>query len=155
MGLPTTMGLYSFIGVAVTSAERELLRQWIVAGAEYEPHWSFVTPRMRPLPTVQRTDWPRNALDRFVLAKLEVERLSPSPEADAATLCRRLHLDLTGLPPTPIMTVAAPSLLAAVAPADVPYRYYVLWDTQGHHKFAVTYAEHLANVADARRRGIL
>jgi UPF0755 protein len=62
---------------------------------------------------------------------------------------------VTGLPPTPIMTVAAPSLRAAVAPAAVPYRYYVLTDRDGSHRFAVTYEEHLANVADARRRGIL
>ena len=62
---------------------------------------------------------------------------------------------VNGLPPTPIMTVAAPSLQAAVAPAAVPYRYYVLTDRDGSHRFAVTYEEHLANVADARRRGIL
>lgn len=60
-----------------------------------------------------------------------------------------------GLPPTPIMTVSAASLNAAVAPAAVPYRYYVLTDRDGSHRFAVTYEEHLANIADARRRGIL
>lgn len=62
---------------------------------------------------------------------------------------------VTGLPPTPIMTVSGASLQAAVAPAAVPYRYYVLTDRDGSHRFAVTYEEHLANVADARRRGIL
>lgn len=60
-----------------------------------------------------------------------------------------------GLPPTPIMTVSAGSLNAAVAPAAVPYLYYVLWDEDGGHRFAVTYSEHLANIAEARRRGIL
>ena len=45
--------------------------------------------------------WPRNAIDRFVLARLEHERLSPSPEASKPALLRRLSLDLIGLPPTP------------------------------------------------------
>src|SRR5207245_4916567 len=53
------------------------------------------------LPTVTRTDWPRNAIDYFVLARLDAEGLRPSLEADRATLIRRLTLDLTGLPPTP------------------------------------------------------
>ena len=60
-----------------------------------------------------------------------------------------------GLPPTPIMTVAAPSLIAALTPSNIPYLYYVLYEKNGKHKFATTYAEHLANIADARRRGVL
>ena len=79
----------------------------------------------------------------------------PLTDADFARPGPYNTYKVKGLTPTPIMTVAAPSLKAAVAPADVPYRYYVLWDEQGNHKFAVTYAEHLANVADARRRGLL
>src|SRR6478609_6112793 len=50
---------------------------------------------------VLRADWCRNAIDRFVLARLEREGLSPSPEADRYTLIRRVSLDLIGLPPTP------------------------------------------------------
>src|SRR5262249_9278396 len=53
-----------------------------------------------PPPSVQRASWPRNPIDRFILARLEREGLSPSPEADRATLIRRVTLDLTGLPPT-------------------------------------------------------
>ena len=60
-----------------------------------------------------------------------------------------------GLPPTPIMTVAAPSLIAALSPSSIPYLYYVLYEKNGKHKFATTYAEHLANIADASRRGVL
>ena len=60
-----------------------------------------------------------------------------------------------GLPPTPISTVTGPSLTAALHPASVPYLYYVLTDTSGKHTFAVTYAEHEANIADARRRGVI
>ena len=60
-----------------------------------------------------------------------------------------------GLPPTPISTVTAASLTAALHPADVPYLYYVLTDTNGKHAFATTYAQHQANIADARRRGVI
>ena len=60
-----------------------------------------------------------------------------------------------GLPPTPIATVGATSLRAALTPATVPYRYYVLAERDGAHAFAVTYEEHLRNVAEARRRGLL
>ncbi len=63
-------------------------------------HWSFRPPRRPPLPTVKNAEWPRNAIDHFVLARLEKEGLTPSSEADKTTLIRRLSLDLTGLPPT-------------------------------------------------------
>ena len=60
-----------------------------------------------------------------------------------------------GLPPTPISSVAAVSLRAALHPADVPYKFYVLIDASGKHAFAVTFAEHERNVAEARRKGLL
>ncbi len=60
-----------------------------------------------------------------------------------------------GLPPTPISTVTEASLRAAIHPADVPFKYYVLTDASGKHAFAVTFAEHERNIADARRRGVL
>jgi UPF0755 protein len=60
-----------------------------------------------------------------------------------------------GLPPTPISSVTEPSLRAAVSPADVDYKFYVLTDDEGHHAFAETLAEHEANIADAQERGIL
>ena len=58
-------------------------------------------PQQSPLPEVKKNDWPRNAIDHFILARLESESLTPSPEADRYTLARRVHLDLIGLPPTP------------------------------------------------------
>ena len=57
-------------------------------------------PDRPPLPAVKNSGWPRNPIDHFVLARLEKEGLTPSPEADRTTLIRRLSLDLTGLPPT-------------------------------------------------------
>src|SRR5688572_7066291 len=64
-------------------------------------HWAFVKPSRPAIPQVRNAAWPRNAIDYFVLARLEKERIAPSPEADLVTLIRRLHLDLTGLPPAP------------------------------------------------------
>ena len=78
-----------------------LLRQWIKEGAKWEDHWAFVPPTPQPLPAVKRADWPRQPLDRFILARLEKESLGPSPEADKLALLRRVSFDLTGLPPTP------------------------------------------------------
>ena len=68
--------------------------------AEEQQHWSFVPARTVSKPEVVNKAWPRNEVDHFVLAPLEREGLSPSPEADRPTLIRRLTLDLTGLPPT-------------------------------------------------------
>jgi hypothetical protein len=81
--------------------EIALLRRWIDQGAEYEKHWSLIPPQRSEPPKVADERWPRGALDRFILARLEKEGLTPSPEADGATLLRRLYFDLTGLPPTP------------------------------------------------------
>jgi hypothetical protein len=85
----------------LTEADKALLKRWVAAGAEYAPHWAFVPPRPRPLPSVRQPNWARNPIDSFILARLEAEGLTPSPEADRLTLARRLYLDLLGLPPTP------------------------------------------------------
>ena len=55
----------------LTAEQKELLRRWVAAGAEYQPHWSFVTPQRPPLPAVNNADWVRSPIDAFVLAQLE------------------------------------------------------------------------------------
>jgi hypothetical protein len=85
----------------LTDAQKEILKRWIAAGAEYESHWSFIPPKRPPLPAVRSEKWARNPIDRFILAELEKHGLQPAPEADRRTLARRLSLDLTGLPPQP------------------------------------------------------
>ena len=87
-------------GPALSMAEIDTLRRWIAAGAPYDDHWSFQPVEKPDPPAVDDESWIRNPIDRFVLARLEREGLAPSPEADRATLLRRLSLDLTGLPPT-------------------------------------------------------
>lgn len=74
---------------------------WPQAKSSAGKHWSFVPPQQPALPSVQKRRWPRNAIDYFVLARLEKEKIDPAPEADRNTLIRRLHLDLIGLPPAP------------------------------------------------------
>ncbi len=63
--------------------------------------WAYQRPKPPAVPAVKATDWPSNDIDRFILAKLEANGLKPAPEADRATLARRLYYDLIGLPPTP------------------------------------------------------
>jgi len=86
---------------ALTETEKQILTRWVANGATYKPHWAFVPPTPKPLPPVQRSSWPKNAIDTFVLARLEKEHLAPAPIADRYTLVRRVYLDLIGLPPTP------------------------------------------------------
>ncbi len=99
-------------GKPLPAEQIALIKRWIDEGAEWpetmgekgaeiKKHWAFVAPVKALLPSVKNTAWANGAIDRFVLAKLESEGLAPSAEADRTTLLRRLHLDLTGLPPTP------------------------------------------------------
>ena len=85
----------------VSAAEIATLRRWVDEGASWGKHWAFETLRTPPVPAVRLTSWPRNPLDRFVLARLERDGLHPSPEAPKEVLLRRAYLDLVGLPPTP------------------------------------------------------
>ena len=85
----------------LTAAEKRLIRRWIEQGAHWEDQWSLVPLGEVSVPRVEDKTWPRNPIDRFVLARLEAERLGPSPEARMETLPRRVSFDLTGLPPTP------------------------------------------------------
>jgi len=85
----------------LTTQEIDLLRRWIAQGATWQPFWSFIPPQRPALPLTHNSTWPRNGIDRFVLARLEREGLKPSPETDKRILIRRVSLDLTGIPPTP------------------------------------------------------
>jgi len=82
----------AFTGPPLGPGEIDLIERWIAQGAVWEKHWSFNPP--------QRPGAPGDGIDTFVRARLEREGLKPAPEADRATLIRRVTLDLTGLPPT-------------------------------------------------------
>lgn len=101
-------------GPPLNESQIAVLKVWIDTGAEAPAdetahqsnlekldHWAFRKPVRPEIPSVKLADWPRNPIDRFILARLEKEGLTPSPEADRVTLLRRVTLDLIGLPPTP------------------------------------------------------
>ena len=99
-------------GPPLTAEEVEAIRSWIDSGAVWpddaadaraakaRAHWAFHAPVRPKLPSVRDGTWARNAIDLFILERLEREGLRPSPEADEVTLLRRLHLDLIGLLPS-------------------------------------------------------
>lgn len=88
--------------LSLTADEKAIIYRWIQEGAKYEKHWAFLPLRSEvPVPEVADGGWPLDPLDHFVLARLEEEKINPSPEADPLRWLRRVSLDLTGLPPTP------------------------------------------------------
>jgi hypothetical protein len=90
----------TYSGRKLTPEQIDTIKKWIDSGAKWETHWAFLPPKRPEVPSVKDTAWPRNDIDRFVLAKLEGMGLHPAKEADKATLLRRVTFDLTGLPPT-------------------------------------------------------
>ena len=99
-------------GEKLTAEQVGVLRAWIDQGAKMpekiasgkDPtqHWAFKAPVKPALPKLEIPNAKRqNPIDAFILARLDKEKLQPSPEADRVTLLRRLHLDLVGLPPKP------------------------------------------------------
>ncbi len=98
-----------------------LLKQWVAEGAGYQEHWAFVAPQRPTEPDVKDSQWCRNPIDRFVLAKLEALDWQPAPIADRATLIKRLSADLVGLPPSP-------AAVAAFVADDDPAAYEKLVD---------------------------
>ncbi|MBM84093.1 MAG: hypothetical protein CMJ78_26365 [Planctomycetaceae bacterium] len=87
-------------GKSLTNSEVRILRQWIREGAKWQDHWSMIAPVRPDVPKVQDIDWPMNAIDNFILARLEEHEISLAAETDMRTLARRVSTDLLGLPPT-------------------------------------------------------
>ena len=82
-------------------ASIQTIKNWIQQGAKWEDHWAFIPPKREiPIPSYESSSWVQNPIDAFVLRKLTEKQLNPSSRADAATLIRRIYLDLTGLPPS-------------------------------------------------------
>jgi hypothetical protein len=99
-------------GTPLNDDEVEVLTRWINEGAQWDTHWSYKRIEKPEVPSLRsiwnlfgllnpdEANWPKNEIDHFVLEKVKENKLSVSPEADKATLIRRVSLDLTGLPPT-------------------------------------------------------
>lgn len=88
-------------GKSLKPHQIELLQHWVEQGAEYTDHWAFVAPVRPAVPKTAGSTWGANAIDAFILARLRQEKLEPSPAAGPYGWFRRVHLDLTGLPPEP------------------------------------------------------
>jgi len=87
-------------GERFTADQIALFKQWVMEGAKYELHWSYVKPSRPEVPKIVDPAWKvRNPIDLFIQKRLKEEGLSPTDETDRYTLIRRLSLDLTGLPP--------------------------------------------------------
>jgi hypothetical protein len=85
---------------SVSAPQAALLKRWIDEGANWKEHWAYQAPaKPKTLPAVRNAAWVRNPIDRFVLARLEAQALTPAPAAGKRTLIRRVALDITGLPP--------------------------------------------------------
>lgn len=120
---------------ALRSHEIELFRRWIAAGAPYEQHWSFVPPRRPPVPAGES-----HPVDAFLRQAMRAHGAGPSPAADRRTLCRRVFLVLTGLPPTP-------AELEAFVADEAEDAYERLVDRLlGEEPYVTRHAEHLATL---------
>ncbi len=85
---------------SLSQTQIELVRRWVDEGAIWGRHWAYEPPQRPPVPVVRQSTWPRNDIDRFILARLEREQWAPAAEAPREALARRLSMDLTGVPPT-------------------------------------------------------
>jgi mono/diheme cytochrome c family protein len=86
----------------LTPAQKAILTRWVKEGGEYQQFWAYIIPTRPAVPVIRNPQSAiRNPIDSFILAKLVEKRISPNPDADKRTLCRRVYLDLVGFPPTP------------------------------------------------------
>ena len=101
-------------GSRLNSEQLTKLKRWLSNGARWpeksvlqspqaaaREHWAFKAVKTPPVPNIVHDNQTRNEIDAFILSELEQEKITPAPEADRATLLRRVTLDLTGLPPSP------------------------------------------------------
>ncbi|MEZ6094252.1 MAG: DUF1553 domain-containing protein [Pirellulaceae bacterium] len=86
----------------LTPEQIETLKQWIADGAQYELHWAFRGPEKPESPKLENDTWSKSAIDGFVLKSMREHGLEPNAEATPRQLFRRIHFDITGLPPTPV-----------------------------------------------------
>ncbi|SHN08073.1 Planctomycete cytochrome C [Cyclobacterium lianum] len=93
--------------LALSERQINLIEKWIRQGAVYEPHWAFLPPKQGNLPEIESSDWVQNEIDFFVLAAMQEKGLQPNPRAGMQQLVRRIHFDLTGLPPAPGLVTRA------------------------------------------------
>jgi hypothetical protein len=84
----------------LTDHEKSILEKWIIEGAEWKKHWSYIKPILPSVPEVKNKDWVNNPIDNFILKNIENNQLDISNKEEKEILIRRVYFDLIGLPPT-------------------------------------------------------
>ena len=85
----------------LSEEDKAIFQRWIEQGADYQPHWAYISPVKPAVPDLRKVSDPLHPVDAFILAELREHGIAPSIEADRPTLIRRLSLDLLGIPPSP------------------------------------------------------
>jgi len=114
------VALFTSAAIAAEPTVERVADEPPIADVDRE-HWSFQVPTRPMLPEVKQANWCQTPIDRFILARLEQEGLSPQPPPDRATLARRLSFDLTGLPPVELNDNIAYSALVESLLASPAY----------------------------------
>ncbi len=84
----------------LTDHEKSILEKWIIQGAEWKKHWSYIKPILPSVPEVKNKDWVNNPIDNFILKNIENNQLNISNKEEKEILIRRVYFDLIGLPPS-------------------------------------------------------
>ena len=127
--------------LSLSTKEKELIRRWIIEGADWKEHWAFTQVNKPNLPKPRNSNWPKNEIDNFTLAKMESVKIKPSPKAKREKLIRRLSFDLIGMPP-------ALDEIDRFIKNDAPNAYEQVVDRLlGHSRFGEHLAVHWLDLA--------
>jgi len=86
--------------LSLSEYEKNILKNWILQGAEWKKHWSFIKPKKPELPKIKNKDWTKNQIDIFIAKNIENQNLEFSKIESKEILLRRLYFDIVGLPPS-------------------------------------------------------
>ena len=86
--------------LSLSDYEKNILKKWILQGAEWKKHWSFIKPEKPEIPQIQNNQWVKNEIDIFIAKNIENQNLEFSKIESKEILLRRLYFDIVGLPPS-------------------------------------------------------
>ena len=86
--------------LSLSEYEKNILKKWILQGAEWKKHWSFIKPEKPEIPQIQNNQWVKNEIDIFIAKNIENQNLEFSKMESKEILLRRLYFDIVGLPPS-------------------------------------------------------
>ena len=86
--------------LSLSEYEKNILKKWILQGAEWKKHWSFIKPEKPEIPQIENNQWVKNEIDIFIAKNIENQNLEFSKMESKEILLRRLYFDIVGLPPS-------------------------------------------------------